>query len=91
MPKHDPLGALKQDPQAAALLSDPKALSALLSSKEAQTIAALLQKAGTSQLQAAAQAAVSGSPEALNHILKDVSKSADGKAAIEALEKQGKR
>lgn len=89
MPKQDPFGALKQDPQAAALLSDPKALSALLRSKEAQAMASLLQKAGDSQLQAAAQAAVSGSPEALNKILAQVSKSAEGKAAMEALEKRG--
>lgn len=91
MPKQDPLDTLKQDPQAAALLSDPKALSALLGSREAQTIAKLLQQAGTSQLQAAAQAAVSGHPDALNHILENVSKSADGKAAIEALENRGTR
>lgn len=90
MPKQDPLGALKHDPQAAALLSDPKALSALLGSREAQTMAALLQQAGSDRLQAAAQAAVSGSPEALNAILTSVSQSAEGKAAMEALEKRGK-
>lgn len=89
MPIHDPLDALKQDPQAASLLSDPKALSALLGSKEAKAVAELLRKAGGSQLQAAAQAALSGKPDALGHILDDVSKSADGKAAFEALEKRG--
>lgn len=89
MPKQDPLDALKQDPQAAALLSDPKALSALLGSKEAKTIANLLQKAGKAQLQEAAQAAVSGQPEALSQILENVSKSSDGKAAMEALKKRG--
>ena len=90
MPDHDPLNALKQDPQAAALLSDPKALSALLGSKEAQTDARLHQQAGATQLQTAAQAAVSGHPEALDHILKNVSKTADGKAAMEALEQRGR-
>ena len=91
MAKQDALDSLKQDPQAAALLSDPKALSALLGSKEARTVAALLQQVGQGQLQTAAQAAISGSPEALNHILKQVSGSADGQAAIAALEKKGKR
>lgn len=91
MPTHDPLDALKQDPQAAALLSDPKALAALLGSKEAKTMVNLLQKVGKTQLQAAAQAAVSGSPDALNHILENVSKSSDGKAAMEALERREKR
>lgn len=89
--KHDPLDALKQDPQAAALLSDPKALSALLGSKEAQTMANLLQKVGKTKLQAAAEAAVSGDGTALTHILENVSKSSDGRSAIEALEKRGKR
>lgn len=91
MAKQEALDTLKQDPQAAALLSDPKALSALLGSKEAQTVAALLQQVGQTQLQSAAQAAVSGSPEALNHILAHVSKSAEGKAAMAALEQKGKR
>lgn len=91
MAKQDALDSLKQDPQAAALLSDPKALSALLGSKEARTVASLLQQVGQGQLQTAAQAAISGSPEALNHILEQVSGSADGQAAIAALEKKGKR
>lgn len=90
MPSHDPLDALKQDPQAAALLSDPKALAALLGSPEAKTVAQLLRQAGQSQLQAAAQAALAGKPEALGHILDGVSQSADGKAAFQALEKRGK-
>lgn len=90
MPTQDPLNALKQNPQAAALLSDSKALSALLQSKEAKTVATMLQQVEASQLQAAAQAAASGSPEALSHILERISKSADGKAAMEALEHRGK-
>lgn len=91
MAKQDALDSLKQDPQAAALLSDPKALSALLGSKEAKTVAALLQQMGQSQLQSAAQSALDGKPEALDHILKQVSASADGQAAMAALEKKGKR
>lgn len=90
MPKQDQFGALKHDPQAAALLSNPKALSALLGSQEAKTMVSLLKRAGDSQLQAAAQAAVSGSPEALGKILEQVSKSAEGKAAMDALEKRGR-
>ena len=50
MAKQDALDSLKQDPQAAALLSDPKALSALLGSKEARTVAALLQQVCPGQL-----------------------------------------
>lgn len=91
MPSHDPLDALKQDPQAAALLSDPKALAALLGSKEAKTMANLLQKVGKAQLQAAAQAAVSGDGTALGQILDKVTQNADGKSAMEALERREKR
>lgn len=91
MPKQDPLGALKHDPQAAALLSDPKALSALLGSKEAQTMASLLQKLGGSGLQQAAQAAAGGDPQALEQLLGQVAADPAGKDAIAALEKRGKR
>lgn len=91
MAKQEAFRSLQQDPQAAALLSDPKALSALLGSKEAQTVAALLQQAGQGQLETTAQAAISGKPEALNHILQQVSASADGQAAMAALEKKGTR
>lgn len=91
MGKQDPLNALKQDPQAASLLSDPSALSTLLGSKEAKTMAHLLQTLGGDHLQQAAQAAVSGSPEALRDILSKVAENKEGKAAMEALEKRGKR
>lgn len=91
MTKQDPLDALKQDPQAAALLSDPKALSALLGSKEAQTVASLLQKLGGSELQEAAQKATAGDPQALGQLLSQVAQDPAGKAAISALEKRGNR
>lgn len=91
MGKQDPLHALQQDPQAASLLSDPAALSALLGSKEAKTVAQLLRTMGGDHLQQAAQAAVAGSPEALQDILSKVAENREGKAAMEALEKRGKR
>lgn len=91
MAKQDPLDALKQDPQAAALLSDPKALSALLSSKEAQTVATLLQKLGGGGLKQAAQAATAGDPAALGKLLDQVAADPEGKAAISALKNQGNR
>lgn len=90
MVKQDPLDTLKQDPQASALLSDPKALSALLSSKEAQTMASLLQKLGGSGLKQAAQAAASGEPQALSQLLQQVAADPAGKEAMAALEKREK-
>ena len=44
MSKQDPLKALKQDPQGAALLGDKQALAALLQSDEAKTLAQLVKK-----------------------------------------------
>lgn len=91
MEKHDPMDALKQDPQAAALLSDPQALSALLASKEAQTVASLLQKLGGSGLKDAAAAATAGDGAALEQLLSRVAEDPQGKAAISALGKRGAR
>ena len=90
MPTHDPLDALKRDPKAAALLSDPNALAALLRSPEAKAMANLLQKAGKGKLQAAAQSAASGDGAALGQILEQISQSSEGKAAMDALERREK-
>ena len=58
MSQSDPtLDALKKDPQAAKLLSDPAGLKALLSAPETQQLMSLLNQSAGSGLQSAAQAA----------------------------------
>lgn len=89
MQKHDPtLEALKADPQAAQLLSDPKALNALLSSPETQRLMALLNQSAGAGLTQAAQAAAKGKPEALMGILNQVMSSPAGSQAVEGLQKK---
>ncbi len=89
MKQNDPtLDALKKDPQAAQLLSDPKNLKALLGSPETRKLMALLNQNAGSGLQAAAQAAAQGKPEALMGLLDQVMGSPEGAQAVEGLKKK---
>ena len=88
MPKHDPMEALKQDPKAAALLGDQAALTALLKSKEAQTLAQLFQQMGGDQLRQAAQAAAGGDGAALGAIVDKVRADPEGAKAMAAMDKK---
>ena len=90
MPKQDPMEALKKNPEAAALLADQAALSALLQSKEAQQLAQLFQQVGGDQLKQAAQAAAGGDGAALGAIVDKVRANPQGAKAIEAMEKKAK-
>ena len=90
MPKLDPMEALKQNPQAAALLADQAALTALLKSKEAQTLAQLFQQVGGDRLKQAAQAAAGGDPSALGAIVDKVRDDPAGAKAMESIERKGK-
>lgn len=83
-----PLDALKKDPQAAKLLSDPAGLKALLTAPETQQLMALLNKSAGDGLQAAAKAAAGGKPEALMGLLNQVAGSKEGAAAMEGLQKK---
>jgi len=85
------LEALKKDPQAAQLLSDPKALKALLSSPETRQLMALLNQAGGKDLQGAAQAAAQGKPQALMGLLDQVMGSPNGAKAVEDLKKKTRK
>ena len=89
MNQPDPtLDALKQDPQAAQLLRDPKGLQALLSSPETQRLMALLNQSAGAGLQSAAQAAAKGKPDALMGLLNQVMGSPEGAQAVEGLKKK---
>jgi len=89
MSQTDPtLDALKKDPQAAKLLSDPAALKNLLTSPETQKLMALLNQTAGKDLQGAAQAAAKGKPEALMGILSQVMQSKEGAGAVEKLQKK---
>lgn len=80
--------ALKNDPQAAKLLRDPKGLQALLSSPETQKLMALLNQNAGGGLQSAAQAAAAGKPEALMGLLEQVMGNPEGAKAVEGLKKK---
>lgn len=82
------LDALKKDPQAAQLLSDPKALKSLLSAPETQKLINLLNQQAGSGLQGAAQAAAQGKPDALLGILNQVMQSTEGAETIAGLKKK---
>ena len=89
MGKSDPtLEALKKDPQAAQLLGDPAGLKALLSSPETQKLMTLLNQSAGDGLQAAAQAAAKGKPDALMGLLNQVMGSPEGAQAVEGLKKK---
>lgn len=88
MAKQDPLGALKHDPQAAALLGDRERLAALLQSEEARTLAQLFTQAGGSGLKAAAESAAAGDGAALGELLKQVRSDPRGAKAMEAMSKK---
>ena len=89
MSQSDPtLDALKKDPQAAKLLSDPAGLKALLSAPETHQLRALLNQRAGSGLQSAAQAAAKGKPEALMGLLNQVMNDPQGAQAVEGLKKK---
>ena len=89
MSQTDPtLEALKKDPQAAKLLSDPAGLKALLGSPETQKLMSLLNQSAGDGLQAAAKAAATGKPEALMGLLNQVMNTREGSQAVEGLKKK---
>ena len=89
MTRPDPAwDALKQDPQAAQILKDPKGLQALLSSPETQKLMSLLNQSAGDGLQAAAKAAATGKPEALMGLLNQVMNTQEGSQAVEGLKKK---
>lgn len=91
MANPDPtLETLKKDPQAAKLLGDPAALKSLLNSPETQKLMNLLNQKAGSGLQAAAQAAAKGKPEALMGLLNQVMDTPEGAHAVEGLQKKTK-
>ncbi len=92
MSQPDPtLEALKKDPQAAKLLSDPAGLKALLTAPETQKLMALLNQSAGSGLQAAAQAAAKGQPQDLMGMLNKVLQSKEGAAAAEGIQKKTRK
>lgn len=92
MAKQDPLGALKRDPQAAAVLGDKEALAALLQSDEARTLAQLFEQMGGDSLKQAAVSAAAGDGAALGALVKKVRADPKGVRAMEAIDrKTGRR
>ena len=79
---------LHQIPQAQKLLKDQAALLQVLSNPDTQKVLAQLQKTDTSQLQAAAQAALKGDASALNGILRKLSQDPEAAKAMNALNKK---
>ncbi len=90
MAKQDPVEQLKQDPKAAQLLGDREALAQLLKSKEAQTLAQLLQQMGGGGLRQAAEAAMAGDGSALGSIVDKVRSHPAGAKAMEAIDQDQK-
>lgn len=88
MSKQDPLNALKQDPQAAALLGDKAALAALLQSDEAKTLAQLFQQMGGDGLKQAAQSAAAGDGAALGQLVKKLQADPRGAQAMASMDKK---
>lgn len=89
MNQSDPtLDALKKDPKAAKLLSDPAGLKALLTAPETQQLMALLNQNAGGGLQAAAKAAAGGKPQALMGLLNQVMESKEGAAAVAGIQKK---
>ena len=92
MSQSDPtLDALKKDPQAAKLLSDPAGLKALLSAPETQQLMSLLNQSAGSGLQSAAQAAAKGKPEALMGLLNQVMNDPQGGTGRGGAEKENRQ
>lgn len=79
---------LHQIPQAQKLLKDQAALRQVLSNPDTQKVLAQLQKTDTSQLQAAAQAALKGDASGLNGILRKLSQDPEAAKAMNALNKK---
>lgn len=92
MSQQDPLHALKQDPNASKLLGDTAALTALLQSDEAKTLASLFQRMGGDSLKQAAKSAAAGDGAALSAIVEKVRSDPQGAKAMEAMDrKTGKK
>lgn len=92
MPQNDPtLEALKKEPQAAKLLSDPAGLKALLTAPETQKLMELLNSSAGASLQTAAQAAARGKPQDLVGLLNQVMQSPEGAKAVEGIQKKSKQ
>lgn len=92
MSQSDPtLDALKKDPQAAKLLSDPAGLKALLSAPETQQLMSLLNQSAGSGLQAAAQAAAKGKPQELMSMLQGLLNTQEGAKLVQRIEQQARQ
>lgn len=70
------------------LLQNQAALRQTLNHPETQKVLRQLQKKDTSQLQAAARAAMAGDPSALSGILQDLSRNPDAAKAMEELNRK---
>ncbi len=88
MSKQDPWSALGRDPQAAALLGDRAALSALLRSDEAKTLAQLLQRVGGDGLRQAAQSAAEGDSAALAALVEKLRADPKGAQALRQMDRK---
>lgn len=92
MSQSDPtLDALKKDPQAAKLLSDPAGLKALLSAPETQQLMSLLNQSAGSGLQSAAQAAAKGKPQELMSMLQGLLNTQEGAQLVQRIEQQARQ
>lgn len=80
-----------KDPQAAQLLKNPAALKSLLSSPETRQLMSLLSQQAGDGLQNAAKAAAMGKPEALVGLLDQLTRSKEGAAAVEELQKKASK
>lgn len=87
MSKFDPLDSLRGE-DGAEILKSPEALKQLLSSQQAQSIAALLQQVGGERLGEAAEAAARGDGSQLNAILSRLSADPKGAKAMKDLEQK---
>jgi hypothetical protein len=88
---HQPdLNALGQNPQVAALMKDPAALKAMLSSPEVQKLMALLtqQSGGQEKLRGAARSASQGDTAALSALLGNLSQSKEGRDTLNKIQGQ---
>lgn len=83
---NDPLEALRENPNAAALLSRPELLSSLLQSPETQNLIRLLERQSGDALRKAAGEAARGDPTALKGVVDQLMGSKDGAQAIQALQ-----
>lgn len=82
-----PESVLSSLPQARRMLGDQKALSALLSSPDAQALAALLQRQSGDTLRRAADAAGQGDTAPLQALVRSLLDSREGAQAAQRLQK----